>query len=715
MSSRKLDGVHSLNALLEKGSQDLSHRPARSAKAKTTNDKIDVHADDSNEESSDSDSDSDAEPTENFIAKLNGHVSPKKAAGTPMKKTKRGKDDEVADSDVERKVAATKKKAPVHPESSSEDEDSSPEAEADSDSDSSDSDSEANNKPDQKNKKAEAASKQSTSTSTSTSDSDSDSESEAEETSKPAKKPAPKAASTRAVNGAKSAERVSTSSSESSSDDSDNEKQSPEEEDSSDEDESNEEANAPSAVANKRNSNQLNVPGFVGKNFQLRQAQGDEDGKDMADFFAKAKLEGKQLWYFTAPASVPINVIEKTEINMDKVKKGQPVLKYNSEDYTVSFDNDVDVSKSYQLLIPDKKGTRYGSASQKVDNVWHFKCVMQIGDPRVNERALEPNAPRPQPPNLRARFRPIGVTSDTPMGTIGADASSDDEDVDMTAAPAPSSSRKSKAASAQSQDAMDIDEPTPKSSKKDKKKSKTSRNAVQDSQSTVIEVPDSQPLVSKKEKKSKKRRDSIESISSVGSKTEKSQKGAATKASKRKHASEDDQDSASAQLEKESQSAEKKAKKAKTTAEVPSAKKETAILPPTFPKANYTFSGLGSPAPAASTPQSTKKSSKKPKETPIQPPSIRRESAVPVPHPGSAMKQASPATPASNEASKEKRKRRKSEKETPVPREFIKLEKEATPIPSPMATREAKNGLGKDKRKRIKSEKETPVPVPRHI
>ncbi|KAH0441950.1 DNA-directed RNA polymerase i subunit [Colletotrichum camelliae] len=667
MAPRKLDGVHSLNALLEAGSKEPAQTKGKFTKtAKPKADKkFDPRADDSDSESSSDASDSDDEPSPDFLASINGHVSPKKSADTPLKKAKRGKDDEVADSDVERTASSAKanatKKKPTRPESSSEDESSSAEAEeqSDSDSDSSDSDSESNKKPAQK-VTAKAIEK----AASSSSESESESESEDEETSKPAAKPTAKPAAKPAVNGTKATKAASTSSSDSSSEEesSDKESSSEEEESSSDKDgssdsESDDEADEPAAVVSQRTGKELSVPGFVGKDFILRKAQGDEDGKDMADFFTKAKLDGKQLWYFTAPASVPINVIEKLEIPMDKVKKGQPIFKHNSEDYTVGQDEG---STSIQLLIPNKKGARYESAPHKVDNVLHFKRVTQLpgGDPRVNTRAIEPSAVRPQPPNLTARFRPIGVTDDTPMGNIGVDASSDESDVEMTAAPAVSTSKKSKPA-AKSQDAMDIDEPTPKAKKSSKKekKSKTASEPTQNSQSTIIEVPNSQPLTSKKEKKSnKKRRDSIESISSVGSnpKPEPKKAAATPKSSKRKHSSEDDQDSASAQLEQETLSAEKKAKKAKT---------ETAILPPTIPKAGFSFSSLGnSPAPT-STPQSTKsKSSKKAKETPIQPP--KRQSIVPIPTPGVKM-----ASPAATETPKEKTKRKSKsdKKETPVP------------------------------------------------
>ncbi|KAK1585142.1 DNA-directed RNA polymerase I subunit [Colletotrichum navitas] len=723
MSTRKLDGVHLLSTMMEKQSQEpaLSQSKSKFARGSQSKAKVekkfDPRASDTDEEdntSSSDDSDSDTPAVPSIVNKLNGQTSSSKPAGTPLKKAKRAKEDEVADSDAERKTssakpASTTKKAPVKPESSSEESsDSEAEAEASDSSDSSsesESESESNKKPAPK-VPVKVAPTNGAST-TSSSGSESKLEDEAAKRTRSAAKPA--------VNGIKVVKPASTSSSEATSSDEEEEEEEEGDDDddddgsSNEEDSSDEESNDNAvAVTARRNSNDLTVPGFVGKDFVLRKAQGDEDGKDMSDFFAKAKLDGKQLWYFTAPASVPINVIEKLQIPMDKAQNGDAIFKHNSEDYTVGFDVG---STAVQLLIPNKKGTRYEQASQKVDKVLHVKRVTQlVGSEPCAPTLNQPNAARPQPPGLKARFHPIGVSDGTPLGSIGFDASSDsDEDVDMAPAPAlPSSSKKSKRASTQG-DAMDIDEPTPKATKKDKK-DKTARDPVQDSQSTVIEVPNSQPLTSKKDKKSKKRRDSIESISSVGSNPNsallKGQKVAAAtpdqskKASKRKVPA--DEEDASAQLEKEAAYAEKKTKKAKRDADnsalgavQASAKKVTAIPPPTIPTASYSLSNIptgSSPTPQISTPlpKSKSKISKKSKndelailsssrtasarkETPIQPPSVRRESVVPVPQVPFRSSPAAEETP-----KKEKHKRRKSEKT-----EEPKSAKKETPIPAP--------------------------------
>ncbi|KAK1523452.1 hypothetical protein CABS01_05073 [Colletotrichum abscissum] len=692
MSSRKLDGVHSLSAILEKQGQEVTKpksKFARGTQAKKA-EKFDPRAQESDSDDSSSNSDSsddDGGPVNpDFFAKINGQMASSKSASTPLKKAKRDKADEVADSDVEHKTSNAKpsatKKAPVRPESSSE-ESSAEEAAADTDSSSSDSESESEptaKKPVQNaTKKTPVANGAST---TSSSDSESDSESEVEKTTKPKAKPA--------VNGAKATMPASTSSSEASSssgEESAEDEEDAEEDSSSDEEEETNKETA-AAVAPRRNSKDLNVPGFVGKDFVLRQAQGDEDGKDMTDFFTKAKLDGKQLWYFTAPASIPINIVEKLQIPLDKAHKGDAIFKHNSEDYTVGFDVG---ATAVELLIPNKKGNRYETAPRKVDKVLHVKRVTQlVGSEPSAPRPVQPTLPRPQPQGLRARFHPIGVPDDIPMGTIGFDESSD-EDVEMTSTPAlPTRTKKSKhtsAPAAPAGDAMDIDEPTPKSSKKDKKKSKVAKDPVEDSQSTIIEVPNSQPLPTTKEKQSKKRRDSIESISSVGSnpKPTLATPSQSKKASKRKLPT--DEESTPAQSSKEKAKKVKRDASSQDTPAQGSVKKVTAIPPPTVPKPGFSFSSLpaaSSPAPETSTPKPKSKSSKKSKadepastrkETPILPPSVRRESAVPIPQIPSKSSPAAEETP-----KKEKRKKRKSEK-TDEP----KSSKKETPVPVPGA------------------------------
>lgn len=70
-------------------------------------------------------------------------------------------------------------------------------------------------------------------------------------------------------------------------------------------------------------------------------------------------MEGKQVWYFTAPASIPIEVVEKLEIPLERAQQGLSILSHSGDDYGVAFE-DASTSRSIKLLIPNKAGDKYG-------------------------------------------------------------------------------------------------------------------------------------------------------------------------------------------------------------------------------------------------------------------------------------------------------------------------------------------------------------------
>jgi hypothetical protein len=91
------------------------------------------------------------------------------------------------------------------------------------------------------------------------------------------------------------------------------------------------------------------------------------DAADVAKIFRDAKSEGKQIWYFTVPASLPIEVIQEHAIPLDKIRAGAPIVAHDGADYTASSDCVVDTSIT--VLIPKKAGKKYetrkpGASSQ---------------------------------------------------------------------------------------------------------------------------------------------------------------------------------------------------------------------------------------------------------------------------------------------------------------------------------------------------------------
>ncbi|RBQ98581.1 hypothetical protein VDGD_00812 [Verticillium dahliae] len=479
---RNLDGVASLRGFLAKAGDDLDATPSSQSKAQIKKKAaFDPRAEDSDSESepaSNSDSDSDgALPDPASWNRLNKSTStPTSQKGiAPSKRTPRSNEEEVADSDDGRDSKQNKKVVVKKAPSSSSDSSSGSSSEPPASSDSSDSEDEApakkNIKTTPSKKEEDTSSSDSSSPAASGSDSDSDSGSDDNAYSKKAAKslmngkaaPSKKAASTSSsasssASGSESeAEEPTKKSKKARTKKTAPKEETPEESSGSEESEAEEPTSAvetekeaekvaePLAVAPQPKKTATN--GFQGENFVLRPVQGDEDGKDVQDFFAQARREGKQLWYFTAPASVPINVIEQLEIPIHKIRNGEPVFKHDGGDYGVNVSNEV-ANPTYQVLIPNKKGVRYEPLAQNVDQVMRIKRIIQVPSPANAEVATLPLASskgaRPQPKGLKARYHPIGVPADEDMGRIGSESGVEAEDVEMTQAPeAPSSSQKS--------------------------------------------------------------------------------------------------------------------------------------------------------------------------------------------------------------------------------------------------------------------------------
>lgn len=72
--------------------------------------------------------------------------------------------------------------------------------------------------------------------------------------------------------------------------------------------------------------------------------------------FDKTNLEGKQVWYFTAPASVPITAVKK--VSLQKVKDGKPTVSHNGSDY--GFVREETDKKTYaRIMVPSSTGDGY--------------------------------------------------------------------------------------------------------------------------------------------------------------------------------------------------------------------------------------------------------------------------------------------------------------------------------------------------------------------
>ena len=330
-----------------------------------------------------------------------------KALEKPKATKRRSKDDEIADSDVERTSAANKSKpakkaaAPTKAKAASSSDDTS------SDADSESSDEEVSTKGAALKSKASTSASSPTSSSGSDSDSgssssseapssDDDAESESESEAAPTKpvagvkgpagkparakepesgiddsspedsesesegssQPAAKPTSKPVVNGAKVTWKAANATESDDESDDSNERESNNGAQSGTESSDDEEADESMQIAERAQASQVALPQLLPPDFELRKSDQQSNGQDVARVCSEANLEGKQLWYFTLPANVPVSVAENLEFPMDASQQGGSILSHNGEDYGISFDSTPPV-KSIQILIPSADGSTY--------------------------------------------------------------------------------------------------------------------------------------------------------------------------------------------------------------------------------------------------------------------------------------------------------------------------------------------------------------------
>jgi hypothetical protein len=83
----------------------------------------------------------------------------------------------------------------------------------------------------------------------------------------------------------------------------------------------------------------------------------NNNGKQkVAEVFGRTNLAGKQLWYITAPASVPISAIK--QVSLQDVQLGNPSLSLDGCDFGFVQDQAGDRSFT-KVLIPEENSTAY--------------------------------------------------------------------------------------------------------------------------------------------------------------------------------------------------------------------------------------------------------------------------------------------------------------------------------------------------------------------
>jgi hypothetical protein len=89
-------------------------------------------------------------------------------------------------------------------------------------------------------------------------------------------------------------------------------------------------------------------------------------------------MEGKQIWYITAPASVPISSIQ--EMSLANIQNGNVVLSHNDNDYGIVQDSSADVRYTKVMVTTGAEDEyRTGNHTQVNCGGW-LANILQLRD-----------------------------------------------------------------------------------------------------------------------------------------------------------------------------------------------------------------------------------------------------------------------------------------------------------------------------------------------
>ncbi|KAJ5188769.1 hypothetical protein N7491_005090 [Penicillium cf. griseofulvum] len=141
-----------------------------------------------------------------------------------------------------------------------------------------------------------------------------------------------------------------------------------------------------------------------------------------------SNLKGKQVLHLTAPASLPLSKVK--EVCMARIMQGEPIITHEGVNYGIPVEalSETDPA-SKSLLLFDEKTQKYCTAAHSVPS-YHVQEMIGLlstskkTDAVVAEMRKYVKPARPQPKNLKMRFRPVGTTT-APPETLGSDSDSE--------------------------------------------------------------------------------------------------------------------------------------------------------------------------------------------------------------------------------------------------------------------------------------------------
>lgn len=149
--------------------------------------------------------------------------------------------------------------------------------------------------------------------------------------------------------------------------------------------------------------------------------------------FSPSALGGKQIWYITAPASLPLHAL--TSVSLPAVLAGQPVLTHRGQDYGFIRDDAGAAPTHTHILVPAPAARQrgwpaYAECARGVDQTLHLQQLVELPGlvAEAAGRATVPAKARPgrvQPQGLRMRFRPMGF-GEGATGEIGEEESEEE-------------------------------------------------------------------------------------------------------------------------------------------------------------------------------------------------------------------------------------------------------------------------------------------------
>ena len=134
--------------------------------------------------------------------------------------------------------------------------------------------------------------------------------------------------------------------------------------------------------------------------------------------FGKHGLQGKQIWYITAPPSVPLGSIK--EVSVRQVAEGSSILSYKGAEYGLMPEADNGHTEKL-LLVPSPEDNHYRLAGAHIEKTLHLQQLVK-GPASTHRECVSTNgatkAPkthvkivRQQPEGLRMRYQPFGDQS----------------------------------------------------------------------------------------------------------------------------------------------------------------------------------------------------------------------------------------------------------------------------------------------------------------